>query len=34
LRAGREPETSGEDNLRLLELVTRAYESMEPAGGD
>ncbi len=29
LRAGAEPETSGEDNLRTLELVYGAYESAE-----
>jgi predicted dehydrogenase len=29
LRAGREPETSGADNLRVLELVFGAYESAE-----
>jgi predicted dehydrogenase len=29
LRTGRTPETSGEDNLRTLELVFGAYESAE-----
>jgi hypothetical protein len=29
LRASRIPETSGEDNLRTLELVFGAYESAE-----
>jgi predicted dehydrogenase len=29
LRTGRAPETSGEDNLRTLELVFGAYESVE-----